>query len=236
MASNGTQNGDRKAESLYHVLFSVSHIQKDVNSEVEKVRICGTYTTLPAAKAAAHKTLFEAGYEKEWFTEFDTKHEEFVAHGIKRRTGLCVLAKASDGTVFRVSVATTPNVQGFEGSAEDHKVHQDLYHVVQTNVLYSEDDSGEARETNVEGSFTSYEQARQYASQVLLAPEDDVTKESFAEYDEAEAGEKDCGYGENVVVHAVGQNGENILVSVLKGQEMESVRLAEAAMRIRSFN
>jgi len=234
MASNGTSAGAANGDNLYHVLFTVSHIQKDVNSEIEKVRVCGTFTTLKAAKDAAHKTLFDAGYEKEWFTEFDTNQEEFITHGIKRRTGLCVLAKAPDGTIFRVSVATTPNDQHFQGSADDHKVHFDLYHIIQTNVLYSEDDSGEARETNVEGSFTSYEQARKFASQILLVPEDGVTKDSFAEYDEAEPNEKDCGYGENVVVHAVGQNGENILVSVLKGQEMEAVRLAEAAMRMRA--
>lgn len=226
-------NGNAKAENLYHVLFSVSHIQKDINSEVEKVRVCGTYTALSAAKGAAYRTLFDAGYEREWFSEFDTKQDEFLAHGVKRRTGLCVLAKAADGTIFRVSVATSPNTQGFDGDDDDHKVHLDLYHVVQTDVLYSEDDSGEARESNVEGSFTSYEAAREFAAKVLLAPEDDVTKESFAQFDEAGPGEKDCGYGENVVVHAVGQNGENMLVSVLKGQEMESVRLAEASMRIR---
>ncbi|KAL6244448.1 hypothetical protein RBB50_008690 [Rhinocladiella similis] len=234
MASNG--NSATGSDSLYHILFSVSHNPKDVNEEVEKLRVCGTFTNLQAAKAQAHKTLFEAGYEREWFTEYDTQREEFVEHSIKRRTGLCVYAVAPDKTVFRISVATTPNVQGFKAIGEDHKVHFDLYHVVQTNVEYSEDDSGQARDTNVEGSFKTYEEARKFASQVLLAPEDGVTKESFEQYDEAGPGEKDCGFGENVIVHAVGKNGENILVSVLKGQEMESVRLAEAAMRIRSFN
>ena len=72
MATNGKHNGNSNDGDLYHVLFSVSHIQKDVNCEVEKVRVCGTHTNLPAAKAAAHRTLFEAGYEREWFTEFDT--------------------------------------------------------------------------------------------------------------------------------------------------------------------
>lgn len=233
MASNGTP----KVENLYHVLFSTSHLSnlEDVNDQVEKVRVSGTYTSLGAAKAAAHRTLFEAGYEKEWFTEYDTKQDDFIAHGVKRRTGLAVLAKAKDGTIFRVSIATTPNVQGFRDD-EDHKIHRPLYHVVQTSVLYSEDDTGEARETNVEGSFLKYEEARQFAGQVLLAPEEGLTKDSFAQYEEAGPNETDCGYGENVVVHAVGQNGENILVSVLRGQELESVRLAEAALRIRSFN
>jgi len=221
-----------KVDSIYHVLFTVSHLQKDVNAEVQKVRVCGTYTSLEAAKAAAHRCLFDAGYEREWFTDFETKQEEFQAHHIKRRSGLIVLATAPDGTIFRVSVATTPNVQQYKGG-EDHKVEKDLFHVVQTNVLYTEDESGEARDTNVEGSFQTYEEARKFAAQALLSPEDGITKATFAQYDEAAPNETDCGFGENVVIHAVGENGENILVSVLKGQEMESVRLAEAAMRMR---
>jgi hypothetical protein len=36
--------------------------------------------------------------------------------------------------------------------------------------------------------------------------------------------ELDCGYGENVVVHAVGQNGENYLVSVLKMEAASEIR------------
>ncbi|KAK5190939.1 hypothetical protein LTR96_009299 [Exophiala xenobiotica] len=220
MVSNG--NGAPNGDNLYHIIFSASNSPKDVNEEVEKLRICGTFTDLKAAKVAAHKTLFEAGYEQEWFTEYDTQPQEFVEHNIKRRTGLCVYAVSPDKTIFRISVATTPNVQGFQAMGEDHKIHFDLYHVVQTNVEYSEDESGLARETNVEGSFKTYEEARKFASEVLLAPEDGVTKESFEQYDEAGPGDKDCGYGENVIVHAVGQNGENILVSVLKGQEMES--------------
>jgi len=231
---NGTGASD--IGNLYHVLLSTTHDRKDPNGAIEKLRVCATFTDLDAAKAEAHKTLFEAGYEREWFTEYDTNEVDFTAHHIKRRTGLCVFAKSQDGTIFRVSVATTPNVQGFLGNPDDHKVHFGLYHVVETVVLYDEDDSGEARESNVEGTFETYEEARKFADQVLLAPEDGVTKESFAQYDEAGRTEKDCGYGENVVVHAVGGDGENFLVSVLKGQELEAVRLAEAAIRIRSFN
>jgi len=236
MATKSNSTGTPDIGNLYHVLLSTSHIQKDPNGAIEKLRICSTFTDLKAAKAEAHKTLFEAGYEREWFAEYDTNQEEFAAHHIKRRTGLAVFAKAQDGTIFQTYVATTPNLQGFEGDPEEHKVHFSLYHVVETIVLYDEDDSGEARETNVEGSFRTYEDARRFASEVLLAPENGVTKDSFAQYDEAGPTEKDCGYGDNVLVHAIGSNGENLLVSVLKGQELESVRLAEAAIRIRSFN
>jgi hypothetical protein len=224
-------NGDNS--NLYHVLFLSSQSPKDVNAQVEKLRVCGTYTSLKAAKGAAHRALFEAGYEKEWFTEYDTNQDDFETHHIKHKSGLAVLAKAQDGTTFRVSISTTPNNLGL-WSSDDHKIHQPLYHVVQTTVLYNEDDSGVARETNVEGSFLSYEEARKLAGRTLLSPEDGITKENFESYEEAGPKENDCGYGDNVIVHAVGKNGENFLVSVLRGQELESVRLAEAAMRIRA--
>ena len=220
-------------ENLYHIILTTSHIHKDPNSQIEKVRIAATYTNLAAAKAAAHRCLFDAGYEREWFTEYETKPEFFESHNLRQRTGLAVLAVAPDGTTFRVRVSTTPNRGKFTTDYEDGWIPYNLYHVVQTNVFYADDESGEVRDTNIEGSFKTYEEARQCASRVLLSEEDGITKESFAEYDEAGLNERDCGYGENVVVHAVGNNGENILVSVIKSQTMESVRLAEAAMRIR---
>jgi hypothetical protein len=67
---------------------------------------------------------------------------------------------------------------------------------------------------------------------VLLSRQDGVTRESFAEYTEAEPGERDCGYGDNVIVHAASDYGTNYLVSVIKTQELEAVKIAEAAMKI----
>lgn len=228
--SNGTSREEAKPDSLYHIMVTQSHLNKDINSKVEKIRVCGTYTSLPAAKAAAHRCLFDAGYEQEWFSEFDAKPEQIPPH--KRKAGQIVYAVAPDGNTFNVSIATTPNLWQYEAN-KDGKVMLDLYHVLQTTVDYGRDEDGEERETNIEGSFESYEQAWKYAQGVLLCETDGITKSSFADYHEAALGERDCGYGENVIVHAVGQNGVNFLVSVVKAEEMEAVRLAEAAMRIR---
>ena len=223
---------DKDLDSLYHVVFTISHLSHDVFAEVEKVRVAGTYTSLKAAKAAAHRLIFDAGYEVEWFTEYLTQPAEFEEHKIDHHEGLMVYAKARDGTTFRVTLLTAPNSKGFE-SDEEGKIDRPLYHVLQMNVKYSIDDSGATRETNIEGSFDSYEEARRYASELLLSEDEGITRDSFAQYDEAKAPERDCGYGENVIVHAVGNDGDNILISVLKEQEMEAARLAEAAMRIR---
>jgi hypothetical protein len=239
-AATSIQNGRASEQAgddvdyMYHILLSISDTKVDVNRQVEKLRVCGTYTNLKAAKAAAHKVLFEAGYEREWFVEYDTNQNDFEAHHLKHRTGLCVAAKGGDGSSFRVCLATTPNFAKFApAEEEEYRLHGDLYYVIQTMIDYSEDESGGERESIVEGCFRTYKEARTFALEVALAPDDGVTRESYEQYDEAKVDERDCGYGENVVVHAVGSNGQNILVSVLKGQDLESVRLAEASLRIR---
>ncbi|KFY29038.1 hypothetical protein V491_00225 [Pseudogymnoascus sp. VKM F-3775] len=232
MASS-TQNtsvGKADLENLYHIVFTTSHIQKDPNGVIEKIRIAGTYLNLEAAKAAAHTCLFDAGYEREWFSQYEVDPAALESYKIHQRMGLVVFAKASDGTTFRISISTTPNISHLTTDNEDGRIATDLYYVVQTNVNYVNGD--EDRDVNIEGVFTAYDKARAFAQSVLLSEEDGITKESFAEYDEAGDNEGDCGFGENVVIHAVGINGENYLISVIKGQTPESIKLAEASVRI----
>ncbi|KFY27692.1 hypothetical protein V493_03361 [Pseudogymnoascus sp. VKM F-4281 (FW-2241)] len=219
-------------ENLYHIVFITSLIQRDPNSEIEKIRIPGTYCSLEAAKAAADGCLFDAGYEREWFSQYEDDPTALVRYRIHQRMGLVVVAVAPDGTTFRVCISTTPNVGHLTTNNEDGRIAAGLYYVVQTNVEYGNGDEGQRRGINIEGIFMTYDKAQSFAHSVLLSEEDGITKESFAEYDEAGNNERDCGFGENVVIHAVGINGENHLISVIKGQAMDSVELAEAAMRI----
>ncbi|KFY32089.1 hypothetical protein V493_00524 [Pseudogymnoascus sp. VKM F-4281 (FW-2241)] len=219
-------------ENLYHIIFTTSHIQRDPNSEIEKIRIPGTYCSLEAAKAAAHSCLFDAGYEREWFSKYEDDPTALVRYRIHQRMGLVVVAEAPDGTTFRVCISTTPNVGHLTADNEDSRIAADLYYVVQTNVEYANGDEGQRRGINIQGIFMTYDKAQSFAHSALLSEEDGITKESFAEYDEAGDNETDCGFGENVVIHAVGINGENYLISVIKGQAMDSVELAEAAVRI----
>lgn len=214
---------------IYHVIFTISNLRQDPTSELQKVRVCGTYSSIKAAQAAAHQALFDAGYEQEWFKVFDSK-----THGTTNWThgpGVLVYAVAPEGEIFTVSVYTTTDTLGFDVNA-DGKVDVDLYHVLQTTIFYDKDASGANRETNIEGTYKSYTEALSAARTVLLNKEDGLTKESWAEYDEIPVGEKDWEYGENAVVHAVGANGENVIVSVVKEDEMESVRIVEAARRL----
>ena len=215
---------------LYHVVFTSSHFKHDPTAEVQKVRVCGTYTSIKAAKAAAHQTLFHAGYEREWFKILDVRTSETTDW--KHGDGVVVYAEAPEGEIFIVSVNTTKDSLGVK-SNEEGKIDIDLYHVLQTTIFYNKDASGALRETNIEGTFKTYNEARVAAKSILLNEEDGLTKESWAEYDELPLEENTWEWGDNVVVHAVGLNGENVILTVVKEQEMESVRIMKAAMRIR---
>lgn len=224
------QPGNSGIPQLYHVLFISFHLQKDPNAVIQKLRVVGSYVSLSAAKTAAYRCLFDAGYEKEWFTKYEVHHD--------REDGKVVSAFAPDGTEFCVQILNSAfdeenkkegGLWKYTVAENDERISPELYYVVQVKTHYEDEQN---REINIEGTFLTYNAARELAKGVLLNPTDGIDRASFAEYDEAGPDERDCGFGANVVVHAVGANGENFLVSVVKSQTMESVRLAEAAMRI----
>lgn len=204
---------------------------KESARQAEKIRILGTYMTPKQAKDAAHQALFDSGYEREWFQTFETRPEVLEDLAASQGTGLAVFAVAMDGTKFRVSISTTPNNLLLSSDNEDGRVTAPLYYVMETIIPYCSHERMPGYSTHVEGVFKTYAEARAFATTVLLSDEG-LTKSSFSEYSEAGPAENDSGFGENVIVHATGEN-ENYLVSVLTCQELESVRLAEASFMIR---
>jgi hypothetical protein len=221
-------------ETLYHVLLTTSHISKNPNDlMIENLRVPGTYTSLLQAKAAAHSCLYEAGYEKEFFETYEVAPGHMEGH--EHEPHIIIHATATDGTTFRVRIRNTRNETGLPASdLADGRVSVPLYYVIQVTTEYVGDEGVTlVQEVDVRGVFTSYAEARKFASRVLLSPEDGITKDTFVEYSEAGPGETDCGFGENVVVHAALGNGTKYLLTVVKTQELEALDVAEAAMRIR---
>ncbi|KAL3443132.1 hypothetical protein BJX65DRAFT_312152 [Aspergillus insuetus] len=221
-------------ETLYHVLLTTSHIDKDPHSPmIEKLLVPGTYTSLLQAKAAAHSCLYEAGYEKEFFETYEVAPGHVEGH--EHEPHIIIHATATDGTTFRVRIRNTRNDTGLPASdLADGRVSVPLYYVIQVNTVYDGDEGGSTvQNIDVQGVFTAYAEARKFASRVLLSSEDGITRDSFVQYSEAGPSETDCGYGENVVLHAALENGTEYLVNVVKTQELEALGVAEAAMRIR---
>ncbi|KAJ0299642.1 hypothetical protein COL922a_013947, partial [Colletotrichum nupharicola] len=131
-------------ERLYHVLLTISHIGKNPNNVVEKVRVPGTYTSLLAAKAAAHSCLFDAGYEKEFFETYEINpghHPGEVDNDDEdkeRNAGVMIHATATDGTVFRVRIKSSANDAGAQLTSDlpDGRIAVPLYYVIQASVEY----------------------------------------------------------------------------------------------------
>jgi len=197
------------SEDLYHVKRIMVDHKNDPTGALQKVDIRGTYTDLSNAKAAAKNALFEEGYEKEWFTVYDVRDgQDDWKHG----DGFFVYAKAPEGEVFTVGLETAPNHAKFIGN-DAGKVESEMYHVLQTTIHYNIDRSGASRDTSLEGTFRTFDEAKKAALTCLL--DEDIRKENFVEFDEY-TGQDDWAYGEDTMVHAVAQGGENSLVQVIK--------------------
>ncbi|KAK5072002.1 hypothetical protein LTS08_000898 [Lithohypha guttulata] len=234
--SQGT-DGPPASDEIYHILVTSSHLgAKDPNQQVERLRIVGTYDSVPLARAAGHRALFDAGYEGEFFKAYGVTPAFFEAQKVpaQNQSGLLVHAVAQDETIFQVRLLTTANDAKWTHQFEDGRICRGLYYVVKTTTNYNDGSEGEAKRIySIEGVFEKYVEARKLALDALLVEADGITRESFAQYEEVAGDERDCGYGENVLVHATGQDGENYSIAVVQGQVLESVRLMEASMRIR---
>ena len=186
---------------------------KDPNRNQFKVAIKGTYTDLRAAKSAAQRVLPDEGYALDNFSEYDVNDggAKPWAYG----DGVMVHAVVGRGAeTFLVELETVPNTIAAQPSGGDGRIHEKLFHVLQTDVDYNADRSGDARSTHVEGSFRAREEARERALTTLLDG-GALRKGDFAEYDVYDD-EAESPFGADVLVHAANDNGQNFLVSVLE--------------------
>lgn len=199
------------SEVLYNVKRTIIDYMSDPSGATQITDVLGTFTLLPAAKQFAYQCLDKAGYKKD---DFDVWEEKDTAKTWKHADGVLVYAKGASGVVIYVALDTTPNEAGFKGNAQG-LVETHLQYVVQTTIDYDADRSGERQTTSIEGVYATREAARKAAKSILLDKSDDVSRESFAEYDERAENDAQWAYGENTWVHAVGPTGNNYLVAVL---------------------
>jgi hypothetical protein len=204
MAENEAQ------DMLFHVKRTVTDFAEDKSGATRTTDILGTFTDLTAAKNAARSALASEGYLKDDFATFETKSEvdpEAWTHG----DGVLIFAKAPAGQEFEVRLDTKPNVNNLKGNPSG-EVDGYLHYVLQTTINYNNDRIGGIQTTEVEGTFTTRKAAFEAAKTTLL--DDEITKESFAEYDEKDEFKGEWPYGDDCLVHAVGESGENFKVFV----------------------
>jgi hypothetical protein len=111
----------------------------------------------------------------------------------------------------KVEIDTVPNLIGVQAD-DTGRVKAPLYHVLLVVIEYDKDRSGSQRYSVVEGTHTRRQLACEHALQVLL--DEDIKKKDFVEYDEYKGDGKGL-FGADVMVHAVKEGGQNILVSVI---------------------
>jgi len=197
-------------EFLYHIKRTITDYHEDNSGATRMVDILGTFTELPAAKQAAFAALASEGYLRDDFEKYEAKNEVDPEEW-KHPDGVVAFAKAPAGQEFEVRLDTKPNTKKLVGNA-DGEVEGHLHYVLQNTINYNNDRIGGIQNTEVEGTYLIRKEAYEAAKTCLL--DDEVKKESFAEYDEKEDFKGEWPYGDECLVHAVGETGENFLVSV----------------------
>lgn len=214
MANNTNQESAGEVpELLYHTLLTVVDYHDDTSGFTQTTFPLGTHISLPAAKEFAAHSLEGLGYQPDDFAEYAV-HTPEAGENWKYGDGVIVYAKAPAGQEFLVKLDTTTNTENLPagGPGETPKLPSEsdhLHYVIQTTIDYHQDRSGGVQTTEIEGVYVHRRDAVKAALQMLS--ED---KSEYAQYDEQTELGGEWPFGEDVVVHAVAQTGQNYNIAV----------------------
>lgn len=182
---------------------------KDPAEPAFHVALPATFSDLSSAKTFAKQVLRSEGYDTEFFRVYDVNDG---TSAWKHDNGIIVFGEGPNGEEFQVAIDTVYNATQLDSEVKGGRVPKPLWHVLQTKIDYDNDRSGAKRESVVEATYASKEAAMSTAYRVLI--DGDVSKKSFVEYDEYK-GPGEGPFGAEVLVHAVEEGGQNLLVSVV---------------------
>jgi len=215
MANNTTKEASSEVpDLLYHTLLTVIDFHADTSGYTRSTFPLGTHTSLPAAKDFAAHALEKLNYQPDDFAEYAVRTPE-TAENWQYGDGVIVYAKAPAGQEFLVKLDTTTNTENLPagGPGETPKLPSELDHlhyVIQTRIDYNQDRSGGLQSTEIEGVYVHRKDALKAAKQML-----GEERAEFAQYDEQqEQGGQQWPFGDDVVVHAVAQTGQNYTIAV----------------------
>lgn len=210
-------------ELLFHTVLTVIDFHTDTSGSTRTTYVLGTHINLKASKAFALKALPSLGYEPDDFETYEThstsgSSSDTVPDTWKHGDGVMVYAKAPAGQEFLVSLDTTPNNEKlYAGGADDTPKLPSgcdhLHYVLQTKTDYNQDKSGAFQTTDIEGCYVHRAAALKAAREALSGL---GGRDAFSQYDERDD-EREQGqwpFGDEVIVHAVAETGENYSISV----------------------
>jgi len=198
---------------LYHTTLTVIDYQADTSGSIQAIYVLGTHGTLEAAKKFASTALQELNYAPDDFAKYETRS---TVSEWRYGDGVLVVATAPNGQMLRVGLDTKPNDAGLLLNSDDGTIVlpkdvPHLHYVLQTTVNYNQDRSGAAQSSEIEGCYVRRDEAVEAAKKCLSGEQDE-----YSQYDErSNLGEdEEWPFGEDVLVHAVAQTGENYSVAV----------------------
>ena len=198
-------------ELLYHTTLTVIDYHEDASGARRSMYVLGTHCTIEAAKAFSTSALQSLGYERDDFTEYATRSNEPWKYSCIG--GVLVFARAPAGQVFLIGIDTTPNNESLVGDPNGGVVlpqKTDLLHyVLQTTIDYNLDRTGSVQATDIEGTYV-------HRADALKAAISCIDRDQFIEYDVRDSEEMvgQWPFGEDVIVHAVTETGQNYTVAV----------------------
>ncbi|KAH6637344.1 hypothetical protein F5144DRAFT_570301 [Chaetomium tenue] len=213
-------------EQLYHTTLTVVDFHRDTSGSTRDTHVLGTHTSLPAAKAFALSALETLGYKPGDFNEYATRADYTgeAAEGWPHGDHVMVYARGpAAGHELLVGLDTKPNTESLPAVGAEHqdpsKKHTlrlpeggdgRLHYVLQNRTDYTQDKRAAYQTAEIQGCYTRREDALAAARQTLQEDRDE-----YAQYDERrEDQEEGWPFGEDVIVHAVAQTGENYTVAV----------------------
>ncbi|KAH7065642.1 hypothetical protein B0J12DRAFT_43276 [Macrophomina phaseolina] len=221
MSTQSPEPNNLIAESLFHVKHIFHYPTPGHANSILQPSIRATYMDLAKAKKYALRALLDEGYQPEQFLELHMRHDTQAEEPTiwPYGDGVSVWAKIVDEGIVTVEIETTHNTLGrLLDHDGDGRVKEPLFFLIQTTIDYAKDWSVGSRQTAIEGVFRTRDEAAARALTVLLGNEEgerEIKKSDFASYEE-NAGQDDWPFDSNIMVHAIGENGLNILVAVVE--------------------
>lgn len=209
MALDESATPDLVPDLLYHTCLTVI----DPGTDKPQVYVLSSHSTIEAAKKSAVEAIPKLGFDKD---EFEVYQEQIHAtENWEHGGGVVVYAKTPAGQDFLVGTDTKANAESLEVNADGtlalpHGIDH-LHYVLQTTIDYK---GRPAVFTEIQGAYTKRSDALEAAKKCLLS--DDVTVADYAQYDQRDLLKppEDWPFGEDVLVHAVANTGENFLISL----------------------
>ncbi|VUC28258.1 unnamed protein product [Clonostachys rosea] len=215
MAPKDTSDDTFIPEFLYHTCLTVDENNVQTLEDIPRRYVLASHGTLEAAKQSALKALATLGYEEADFAVYKARPD--VAEEWEYGNGVILYAKAPAGQEFFVAIDTKLNIEDLpalpDGSLLLPRGTDHLHFIIQTQIKYSADRSFSSE---IQGAYLKRNDAVEAARWCLLGESSDP-KSDYAQFDiKADLEPKaDWPFGEDVLIHAVANTGENYLISLV---------------------